>query len=83
MAPWLRELKQERDELLQKTLKLKVFMEDPNSKLNKQEWDMIQRQFCYQRDYLQALTDRCVYYGILESANLHLEYPSYNVYCGR
>ena len=74
---WQERLKQERTELLEKTIKLKVFMEDPNAKLSKREWDMLQRQFSFMRDYLQALTDRCVYYGLLEAANLCLEYPSY------
>ena len=82
MAPWLWELKQERTELLERTLKLKQYMEDPNSRLNQHEWNMLQRQFSFMRDYLQALTDRCVYYKLLESANLYLEYPSYPV-CGR
>lgn len=82
MEPWLIRLKQERTELLERTLKLKQHIENPDSKHNKQEWDMLQRQFSFMRDYLQALTDRCVYYGILESANLYLEYPS-NPCCGR
>ena len=76
MEPWLLRLKQERTELLERTLKLRQHIDDPDSKHTKQEWDMLQRQFSFMRDYLQALTDRCVYYGILESANLHLEYPS-------
>ena len=83
MEPWLIRLKDERTELLERTLRLKQHMEDPDSKHNKQEWDMLQRQFSFMRDYLQALTDRCVYYGILESANLYLEYPSYMSCCGR
>ena len=73
---WQERLKQERTELLEKTLKLKVFMDDPNTKLSKREWDMLQLQFSFMREYLQALTDRCVYYGLLEAAKL-LEYPSY------
>ena len=81
MEPWLIRLKDERTDLLERTLRLKQHMEDPDSKHNKQEWDMLQRQFSFMRDYLQALTDRCVYYGILESANLYLEYPSRPV-CG-
>ena len=84
MAPWLRELKQERADLLDKTLKLKIFMEDSDTKLNSMEWDMLRRQYGAMREYLQALTDRCVYHGLLESANLYLEYPSYNAArCGR
>lgn len=74
---WQEQLKQERTELLEKTLKLKILMEDPDIKLSKREWDMLQRQFSFMRDYLQALTDRCVYYGLLEAANLYLEYPSF------
>lgn len=76
MEPWLSRLKDERTELLERTLRLKAFMDDPNTKLSKREWDMLQRQFSFMRDYLQALTDRCVYYGLLEAANLYLEYPS-------
>lgn len=82
MEPWLSRLKDERTELLERTLRLKVHMDHPESLHNKQEWDMIQRQYYAMRDYLQALTDRCVYYGILESANLNLEYPS-RPGCGR
>lgn len=80
---WQLRLKQERADLLERTLKLRAFMDSPDSKLNKKEWDMLQRQFSYMREYLQALTDRCVYYGLLESANLYLEYPSYKPCCGR
>lgn len=83
MESWLSRLKDERTELLERTLRLKQHIEDPDSKHNKQEWEMLQSQFSFMRDYLQVLTDRCVYYGILESANLYLEYPSCKSCCGR
>ena len=64
----------ERKELLERTLKLKAFMDNPESKLNRQEWDMLFAQFRSMRDYLQALTDRCVYYPLIPSGDLGIQY---------
>ena len=49
-------------------------MDDPDMKLNNREWEMLRAQFCFMRDYLQALTDRCVYYGLIESGDLGIHY---------
>jgi len=73
---WEKRLLEERTELLERTLKLANCFSDPNKKFSELEWQMLHRQFNSMRDYLQALTDRCVYHGLLEKGSLHLEYPS-------
>lgn len=82
MEPWLIRLKEERIDLLERTLRLQKFMEDPETKLNKREWELLSRQLYGMRDYLQALTERCAMYNLIESANLGLVYPS-NLCCGK
>lgn len=74
LAPWQRRLVEERKELLYRTIKLKKAMDDPDMKLNNREWEMLRAQFCFMRDYLQALTDRCVYYNLIESGDLGIHY---------
>ena len=74
MTFWQRRLVEERKELLYRTIELKKAMDDPEMKLNNREWEMLRAQFCFMRDYLQALTDRCVYYGLIESGDLGIHY---------
>ena len=71
---WQERLKEERTELLEKTIKLKIAIDDPHMKLSKKEWDMLNSQFYYMREYLQVLTSRCVYCGLLDPVNLNLNY---------
>lgn len=71
---WKVKLKEERAELLKKTLELKHFIDSPDAKLSWREWDMINNQFHSMRNYLQALTDRCIYYKIIEGGDLNLLY---------
>ena len=71
---WQTRLLAERKELLDKTLKLKSVFADPEKKLSEIEWDMLRHQYGAMRDYLQALTDRCVYYELIDSGNLDLNY---------
>lgn len=79
---WQERLLDERKQLLDKTLKLTRCFTNPDMKLSEREWQMLHRQHSAMREYLQVLTDRCVFYGLLEEGSLHLEYPSYPV-CGR
>ena len=74
LPTWQMRLVEERKELLYRTIKLKKAMDDPEKKLNNREWEMLRAQFCFMRDYLQALTDRCVYYGLIESGDLGIHY---------
>lgn len=82
LEDWQERLLDERKQLLERTLKLTRSFKNPDIKLSQHEWHMLHRQESAMREYLQALTDRCVYYGLLEEGSLHLEYPSYPV-CGR
>lgn len=67
-------LVEERKELLEKTIKLKNAIDDPEMKLNAHEWEMLRCQFGAMRDYLQALTERCVYYKLIPAGDLMLRY---------
>lgn len=71
---WQIRLREERTELLQRTIKLKKFIDSPNTKLNKNEWEMLMGQLQAMKEYLQALTDRCVYYELIESGDLRIHY---------
>lgn len=71
---WKTRLVEERKQLLERTIKLKKAMDNPDMKLNNKEWDMLKHQFCSMREYLQALTDRCVYYELIESGDLGIYY---------
>ena len=71
---WKVRLKEERIALLEKTLKLKNFMDNPDSKLSRREWEMLNNQYYHMREYLQALTDRCIYYNIIEGGDLGIHY---------
>ena len=72
---WQERLLQERFDLMQKTIKLKKMLDDPEVKMTRKEWDMLSRQSYYMTDYLQVLTERCAYYGLIESCDLGLKYP--------
>lgn len=67
-------LLEERKELMERTIKLGKFLTDPDAKLNHEEWKMLENQYFHMKEYLQILTTRCVYYGLLEAVNLHLDY---------
>lgn len=71
---WKVKLKEERAELLKKTIEIKNFIDSPEAKLSWREWDMLNTQFHSMRGYLQALTDRCIYYKIIEGGDLNLLY---------
>ncbi len=73
-TPWQDRLVEERSQLLYRTITLKKHLDDPEVKHNRMEWEMLQRQFCAMREYLQILTDRCVYYGLIEAGDLGLHY---------
>lgn len=64
----------ERKELLERTIKLRNAIDNPEMKLNAHEWEMLHRQFSAMRDYLQVLTDRCVYYKLIPAGDLMLRY---------
>lgn len=75
MPDWQAKLVEERAELLKKTLALKNTLDDKkNLKLSNREWEMLRSQFCVMREYVQILTDRCVYYGLIEAGDLNLHY---------
>lgn len=71
---WKERLIKERTELLNKTIKLKNHIDNPDSKHNFEEWDMIRQQFDFMCKYLQVLTDRCTYYSLIPSGDLNLHY---------
>lgn len=71
---WQIRIKEERTELLQRTIKLKNFTDSPNTKLSRKEWEMLMSQLHAMVEYLQALTDRCVYYELIESGDLGIHY---------
>lgn len=71
---WQIRIKEERDELLQRTIELKKFTDSPDTKLNRKEWGMLMGQLHAMTEYLQALTDRCVYYKLIESGDLGIHY---------
>lgn len=72
--PWEIRLKEEREQLLQRTLDLKAAFDNPDFKVNNNEWEMLRRQFSCMREYLQVLTDRCIYYGLIPAGDLNLHY---------
>lgn len=72
---WQERLIAERSELLEKTLKLKKTLDDKNGlKLTCREWDLLKQQFQSMKYYLQTLTTRCVYYGLIEAGDLGISY---------
>ena len=73
---WQMRLLDERAELLRRTIALKNTFSNPEMKLNEQEWQMLHRQFDHMRWYLQALTDRCIYYKLIAVGDLGLSYEA-------
>lgn len=71
---WKVRMIEERDELLKRTIALQKAFDNPEFKLNSREWEMLRSQLCAMREYLQTLTDRCIYYKLIESADLSLRY---------
>ncbi len=71
---WQDRLVEERSQLLYRTIQLKKHMDDPEAKHKRKEWEMLEAQFCFMKQYLQVLTDRCVYYGLIEAGDLGLHY---------
>lgn len=74
LPEWQQRLLEERKDLLEKTIKLKNTFSNPDMKLTDQEWRMLHSQFDSMKNYLQDLTDRCIYYGLIEAGNLNLHY---------
>lgn len=75
LPEWQLRLIDERRDLLKKTIALKNAIDDKSGlKLTRKEWEMLTNQYYQMRDYLQALTDRCVYYELIESGDLGLHY---------
>lgn len=69
-AEWQTRLVDERAQLLDRTLKLKKFMDDPETRMSKCEWEMLNQQFYGMKEYLRALTNRCNYYKLIETTDL-------------
>ena len=67
---WQLRIKEERDELLAKVLKLVMFIDNPESKANYTEWMLLKEQLGAMRSYLSVLDKRCKYYGLVERANV-------------
>ena len=74
LEDWKFRLLDERTNLLRNTIKLKNAIDSPDMKLTCKEWDMLREQYHAMREYLQVLTDRCVYYGLIEHGDLGLRY---------
>lgn len=71
---WKERLIKERTELLNKTIKLKNHIDNPDIKHNNSEWGLLCRQFAIMQEYVQILTDRCIYYNLIPSGDLNLHY---------
>ena len=63
---WQLRIKEEREELLEKTKKLLAFIDNPESKANYTEWEMLREQLGAMRSYLSVLTRRCRYYKLID-----------------
>ena len=71
---WQLRLKEERNALYEKAKKINKSFSDPNFKMSKQEWDLLQRQSYTMKEYLSALNERCVFYGLIEDADTFSNY---------
>ena len=74
LEDWKLRLLEERANLLNNTIKLKNAIDSPDMKLTCKEWDMLREQYHAMLEYLQVLTDRCVYYELIEHGDLGLHY---------
>lgn len=63
---WQLRLNEEREELLKKAKKLLAFIDNPESKANYTEWEMLREQLGAMRSYLSVLTRRCRYYKLID-----------------
>lgn len=63
---WQLRIKIEKDELLKKVIKLKNFIDNPESKANYTEWELLKEQLGAMRNYLSVLTRRCRYYRLID-----------------
>lgn len=63
---WQLRIKEEREELLEKAKKLIAFIDNPESKANYTEWEMLREQLGAMRSYLSVLTRRCRYYKLID-----------------
>ena len=68
-------LLEERNELMKRTVQIHKTLENPDLKMTRKEWDMLARQAWSMKEYLQVLTERCAYYGLIESCDLGIKYP--------
>ena len=73
-SEWKTRLIEERKDLLEKTIKLKKAFDNPELAMSNKEWEMLHEQFHTMRNYLQILTDRCIFYGLMESGDLGIHY---------
>lgn len=73
-SDWKTRLIEERKDLLEKTIKLKKAFDDPSLAMSHKEWEMLHEQFSAMKNYLQVLTDRCIFYGLMESGDLGIHY---------
>ena len=73
-SEWKARLIEERKDLLEKTIKLKKAFDNPALAMSNKEWEMLHEQFYAMKNYLQILTDRCIFYGLMESGDLGIHY---------
>ena len=73
-SEWKTRLIEERKDLLEKTIKLKKAFDNPALAMSNKEWEMLHEQFYTMSNYLQILTDRCIFYGLMESGDLDIHY---------
>ena len=71
---WQLRLKEERDALYEKIKKIEKSFSNPNLKMSKQEWDMLQRQAYTMKEYLSALNERCIFYGLIDDVKIFSNY---------
>lgn len=73
-SEWKTRLIEERKDLLEKTIKLKKAFDNPELAMSDKEWQMLHEQFYAMKNYLQILTDRCIFYGLMEGGDLGIHY---------
>ena len=63
---WQLRLNEERKELLERAKKLVAFIDNPESKVNYTEWELLKDQLTEMRQLLLVLTRRCKYYKLID-----------------
>ena len=63
---WQLRLKEERDALYEKLKEINNSFSNSDIKMSKKEWEMLLRQSYTMKEYLSALNERCVFYGLIE-----------------